>query len=682
MSSKDQFDSFMNGSSQDLPTSVLEEHFSPDTLGAFNTEQFSRLSQILARNDASTDLKSTILSSAIKYLRSNSKNDQLKQGSQALKLVLRILTSENYKLDNGTLDNLASVVALYANCQDDTDVTSQVVMVLAKVIELNASHAPAALSSAMEDLLLNDSISSVSTAFALLTLLFHISPQIGQNLFSMDQLHNINPRHFQSERVTVSALEALSAACVNKECRSVVAVKFQDVVAEALKSEKTPVKLLAAAILIKTKAVSETNTKGEDTKAILDLSELLEDYVNDYDNRVDKYYTIALEGLAYTSLLTQVKKRLIARPNTLKALVSVVKSHYTKSPWVYCALCILTNLTEYPPALTPEQLRMRQLKDYAGKAGIESDREPAEDVRARCKLVFDTSIVGIISQVCQKFTTASKATSGSLMRNLVTDKTARKDFAKQGGIAALLYFLLPDSGLDAKQTAITTSALAKTFISVDPSIALSSKISPLVPVGPLVEQLSVDASDIPLLDIFEALLALTNLAAVDGSSRDAIVSKAFNKLETLLTSSNRLVQRASVELVCNLSMSMLCAEKFLDGSGPAKSRLDVVALLTDAEDEPTRIAAAGSLAVLSEWGGLAAQELVKSDRVTKGLVKLLSDSNKDLVLRAMVTLKNIAEGNQIAELVKIDGFVDSLKKLQSGNSDVASLAKQVLQLTD
>lgn len=695
--------------SDGIPLRAFERYFGHEKFNLLTTHSDPELKGFIKQLGESKDSRflSEAMRGSAKFLRACAKANDFNSGEPGLNIVIKALSRVKV-LNSELCEKLINVIALFSNNTLSRSLTSQVVLALAKCIELNSQTSQEVLPSVVEDLILEDTDWSLTTAFSLLSLVFHINPDIGQLIFATDILQNneINQSRFSSEKVAISALEALSAACVNKESRKSVGANFEHVITDALETtNKRSIQVLATSIMIKVKASSETNTKKEqaqekeDMESLMSLSELLEDTVNDYSTRHEiYYYGAALEGLAYTSLISPIKRRITARNSMIKALVSIIENDIRESPWVYCALIVLANVTEYPPKLSAEQEKLNELKNYAGKSnGLDSSSSNSGEtdtlVKERCKVVLDSGVTGVISQNAPRFTMASKATAGTLLRNLVTERVHRNIFAQQGGLAVLIYLLIAEgqhhqtsSLSDAKSIGIATSALAKTLISVDPTVALSNKISPVVTIKPLIEQLSIPdgVSPMPLLDIFESLLALTNLAAVDDSCRDKIVQDGFNKIETYMTHSNTLIQRADIELICNLSMSPYCAEKFLDGSGPSKSRLEILALLTDVDDRPTRMAAAGALAVLSEWAP-AAKELVKVDKVLEKLFSVFNeeDFDSDVLIRASVTIRNISIGGE-TEVIKAKGGKDilssSISKIKTkSNEDNSELISTITE---
>jgi hypothetical protein len=113
-----------------------------------------------------------------------------------------------------------------------------------------------------------------------------------------------------------------------------------------------------------------------------------------------------------------------------------------------------------------------------------------------------------------------------------------------------------------------------------------------------------------LLQRFEALMALTNVASSgpDIAERVARFEGLLNKVEFVLLDENIMVRRAATELLCNLisgsefTFKRYTGEDSTDPSGSrnaVKSRLHILVALADVEDEATRLASSGALAVVT-----------------------------------------------------------------------------------
>lgn len=599
-----------------------------------------------------------------------------------------------------------SIVSAFADRRNGHDIVSQVVMIVAKLCELDEDTTQRDLISVVEDYILEDTNKSLIIAFSLTGLLFHINSNLGFSIFTLDCIlkQQFDPKHFLTEAVVTSALDLLSAACVHKECRAQIKANFLPIVKQALNSPQKSVVILAASILVKTNYIKDPKAGDTDKDQNIDIAEMsliFEDEVATGENKSEKtIYGAALEGLAYTSLLPEVKKRIIDNKSIMDSLVDVISTHCEESPWVFCSLSSLSNLTLYTPKMSSEQEKLKKLKNYANKNNEEKTISESDSVVAgRCKKVLNSSILDALSQNCPRFTLVSRNTCAILLRNLASEKKDRAVFAQKGGLTVLLYLILPSDKpdqfgnkhkVDDKHLNIALSGLARTLISIDPSLALSSKLTPSVTILPLISQLQNEQSEVPLLDTFEALLALTNLASVDDGCRNLIIRHGWTKIENLMTANNTMVQRAAIELVCNLAASPLLAEKFLDDSPSANSRLEVLAALVDLEDDAARTAAAGALAMLSEWEP-AVDVMIKCSRLVANAIEIVKEeTSNDILIRGLVVLQNLItacatekEKNpkyvQFLGDVKTQGLNTALLKLatRTKDPDITGIAAEI-----
>jgi hypothetical protein len=258
-------------------------------------------------------------------------------------------------------------------------------------------------------------------------------------------------------------------------------------------------------------------------------------------------------------------------------------------------------------------------------------------------------------------------------------KTAkiRGKLAQQGGVKLLLhaYSSLPSEAITAQRTA--AHALARILITTNPShvfggsnpIPLTSAIRPLLTL--LSDDPTVEHRD--NLPIFESLLALTNLASTDDTARNPIIRLAFPQIEELFLSNNKMVTRATVELVCNLMQSPECVIKFADGSKQASHRMHILLALADSEDFATRRAAGGALASLTEWD-TAVNAILERDRGPVILLALCKEDAEELRHRGVVCIMNVVTApgkvgewgvTKVKEAGGVNALKDCLKKSRS-----------------
>lgn len=355
----------------------------------------------------------------------------------------------------------------------------------------------------------------------------------------------------------------------------------------------------------------------------------------------------SIEGLAYASLQATVKEKLASDKTFLVDLVKALKDAPAKSPATYGALSVLVNLTKYMPILTEEQKKMTQLKAYANAAKGDSKPDLLNDddhVTKRCVAVFEAGVIPVLVTHSQHGSIASLTLVVSIVFSLSKTSSIRGRIAQQGGVKLLLhaYSLFPSDNIPALRT--TAHALARILISTNPlhvfggsnPLPLTSSIRPLTTL--LADDTTIETRD--LLPVFEALLALTNLASTDDSARNPIIRLAWPAIEELLLSTNTLVTRATVELICNLMQSPEGVAKFADGGRQASQRLHILLALADSEDFETRRAAGGALASLTEWD-TAVNAILERESGVRILLALCGEEQEELRHRGVVCILNV-----------------------------------------
>ena len=371
----------------------------------------------------------------------------------------------------------------------------------------------------------------------------------------------------------------------------------------------------------------------------------------------DKETEQAIEGLAYTTLQASVKEEVVSNEKVMKRLVTALKDRPTV---MFGCLTVFSNLTTYRPTLSEEQKKMTQLKAYANssKPAPENQLDNDEHVTARCRKALDVDIVPALVASCKQTSSpANLALVVTILLALSKEQKHRVKMTQQGAVKLLLQIrerLKSTDNLSSDASTIereAAHALARLLISINPAHIFSSALPASSAVSALASLLNQDqeAENRNLLPTFEALLALTNLASMDdGSVRELELRLVWSQLEDhLLFSSNTLVQRASVELVCNMMNSPNCVAKFVgDGSKREATRMRILLALADAEDLATRRAAGGALAVLTEWDAAVAAILdTKFDSGRSGIDILLAmckDDSDEIKHRGFVCIANVA----------------------------------------
>lgn len=485
----------------------------------------------------------------------------------------------------------------------------------------------------------------------------------------------------KSNTLEQAALELLSAACVNKACREAISRYCSHWLRALAEDREGTHKALAALVLAK------VTTESSDS----DITEKLSALVLNQPEASDQ----AIEGLAYTSLQPKVKEEIASNQALLKQLIVALED---RSSVAFGCLTTFANLTIYRPVQSQEQQKMADLKAYANSSKPE-ERDVLDDdqyVTSRCKKLLDAKLVPALVAACKH--TPSPATVAlvvGILLCLAKEQKHRAAMAQQGAVKLLLQIRdriakTDKSSQDASTVERTAShALARLLISINPTHAFTAAIPATSAVSSLIPLLDLDqaSEERNLLPTFEALLALTNLASMeDEAPRNLILRAAWPALENhLLLSSNTMVQRASVELVCNLMASPAGVAKFADGSKQASSRMHILLALADVEDFATRRAAGGALAMLTEWDAAVAAVLEK-ERGVKILLAMCKDESEEIVHRGLVCVLNLVSapggvGTEGLKKIKDEGGPEIVKEglRKSKNAEVLGVGVEVLK---
>lgn len=331
---------------------------------------------------------------------------------------------------------------------------------------------------------------------------------------------------------------------------------------------------------------------------------------------------------------------------------------------------------------------MHQLKAYANAAGQLGAPDPLDDdehVEKRCKAVFDAGLTPVLVTHSKNGSAASLSIVISIIHSFTLTKTLRGPLAQQGALKLLLvsWTALPES--EELPRRMAAQALARILISTNPALVfggnrsnpVNAAIRPLVSIIP--PDPAADRRD--MLPTFEALMALTNLASMeDNDIRRAIISTAWDHVEEQLLSSNNLISKAAVELICNLMQAPEGIVLYADGSQKAKARLHILVALADAENEGTRSAAGGALASLTGYESVV-RSILDRERGVTIILGMCVDENEGLRHRGVATIYNlVAADGEIGQLMRQkvtdEGGVEVLKE-----SLRMSRRPEVVQLT-
>ncbi|EPS96687.1 hypothetical protein FOMPIDRAFT_1167238 [Fomitopsis schrenkii] len=424
----------------------------------------------------------------------------------------------------------------------------------------------------------------------------------------------------------------------HKACRSLISEKHVEwISAQSQQSGDDVLKAAAAVALVKLSRGVGSDATGSDggerphsSAADDELAKLMKGLIL---NGQPLSLADAVEGLAYMSTNPVIKESLADDEPFLTRLFSIIPRRKSgqpstqspedvaKSP-LYGVVVIIYNLCSYWPRLTDEQAqvaKLRRMANVSSKGGAASEESsPLNDddhVKARArKLVKRGALEALSAAIRAADSPALRLTAGRAFLHFAEDKDNRGKILQAGGSKALMLIIqsiLPSQ----KPTARSSDAPNIESADIEPIQALAKLAITAAPVQvfgpnqgtlfdairPLALMLVHPASN--LLQRFEALMALTNLASQGGEAAERVARAdgLLNKVELLMLEDHTLVRRAATELMCNLVGG--CEEVYNRFGGEhttaSKSKLQVLIALCDVDDLQTRLAASGAVATLT-----------------------------------------------------------------------------------
>ena len=138
-------------------------------------------------------------------------------------------------------------------------------------------------------------------------------------------------------------------------------------------------------------------------------------------------------------------------------------------------------------------------------------------------------------------------------------------------------------------------------------------------------------------------------------------------------SENEMIQRAAVEVMCNMMFYEEVYDSFAEAASVEKFRIYIA--LSGAEDFEMQRAASGALAIMSSSENVA--KLMFGDASTMPNVLALLQSDKDeLRHRGAEILKNLSEVKEVASELAKSGIGEAVELLcQVGNSAIKKCAE-------
>lgn len=587
---------------------------------------------------------------------------------RSLKGIARLLAVDAERLYPLFDEEGFDVILASLDLRLSADVRSQATLATAKYLEASKDEGQKLFTESITGRMKRNRNDDLVIAFSAAAAVFPIVPTVGSALFLTEGfVQSLTPlldRRHRNSPIVRAVLELFNTASTDTACREAIAKYHSDWLSHVLSNGTDETSALAAVVLAKIRASENGKDQEKENGVTHDLIGWFKKSAanNRHEQQQqqgpkDENLGRLIEGLAYSSVKPDVKEQLAKDTTFLKGLFGVLQSHTADSSVLYGGLMIILSLTKYLPNMSEEQKKMSELKAYAN-ASPQSSAPDALDtddyVRNRCTSVIESGVMSLLVDCGKSALPSILSLCGKILLELSKNSKSRGQLAQQGAVKLLISIATKkdDANPQTKETIHHAAhSLARILISVNPSHVFPPSGFPQVTsaIRPLLQLLTPPdtsiSSDQPrdLLPVFESLLALTNLAsAPDNDAADTIVRLGWTEIEDLLLSHHAYIQRAACELTCNLMTCDKGIGKFADGSARAGQRLHIMLALADVEDLPTRRAAGGALAMLTEFEA-AVMAILDRERGVEIILALCSDDDDAVLHRGVFCVSNMVQ---------------------------------------
>ena len=636
---------------------------------------------------------------------------------RALKGITLLLLADTNRLYTHIDEDAFDALLKSLDFRLPAEVRGQATLVISKFMEISELESQQYLHNFITAQIAKQKTEALVISFSAAAQLFAVASNVTAQLFLtqgfLESLMPLLQQKFSSTIVHDAFLSLINAACIDTACRKAIQENCSTWLSHKVSNGTGRQPAMAATILAKLRTANTRGTGAGDQPTNENVSDLVDLFqksllVTDQLDS-DRNISDSIEGLAYTSLRAEVKEQISNNPKLLKALLTALENHPSNPEISIGGLSILANLSHYQPALTEEQKKMSQLRAYANASGNKpnfqvSELESDNHVEQRCTALVKAGVTATLVKVNKTPSSATQQLTDKILLSLARGKADRGTIAQQGAVKLLITHsrnteskqktlpLTKEGSTASKavnyQSQDAAHALARILISLNPSHVFPSGTTPSIisAIPPLASLLRNPGQNGPvlgdnaprdLLPVFESLLALTNLASSPNQDvANTIVRLAFSDIEDLLiTTSHEYVRRAAVELICNLVAFPAGIILYADASRKALERLRILIAMADVDDEKTRSAAGGALAMLTECEEVRKVMIEDSDKLSRTvevILEMIADTDVGLKHRGFVILSNLLKSeNGRAELIK------SALKEQNGLEKIKTALRDV-----
>lgn len=527
------------------------------------------------------------------------------------------------------------------------------------------------------------------------TMCFPIIPETCATIYQDDKTRNHLLQRINSiikgEDIPLAlpTLKLITASCIIENCRNYSVSNFLKFLTQGCKISNSKIQVVSSVTISKLLKLLEVEKKDSEI-SVIHLAEILINYFK-HAKVLDEYVEYSVEGLMYLSLYWKVRELIRMDVNLIKLFLAKLKETSTDSTNIntsfqYGVLSIFSNLTKTRDTNDKESnsnTRNRLKTAASPKYGSNNEQENQEGITLfNRELLNDNKIVSTIASL-KSYKSGSNNSLSEVIKiiyHLSSDqrKQVRIELVKQGALTIVLNYLInfsemkrhgnliralpkPQDEIVQQCRTYANRSLARMLIVVDPQTAFS-KYDSRVAIPFLKELLGPDISqyqggdtdsylhDMSLLDHFECLLALTNIAATAKPElKHYMVTQLFDSyLDNFIISEDSKIRKATWELIANLSTEVPLLVKFFNWDAEAaRKRFGLSMQLLQSGEVSLQATIAIFLLHSTDIDPLAAQ-IVSDDNKFNTFIDIITDifstqlSEKSLILPMEYVLLNLA----------------------------------------
>lgn len=367
-----------------------------------------------------------------------------------------------------------------------------------------------------------------------------------------------------------------------------------------------------------------------------------------------------IEVIGYLSSKTKVKEELAhgfkshvhAEQTTLERLVELAnRPNAGESVSSYALATIfsmvaVSNETLRKEAFAGKEISMEQYDELQALGKTAEEKEAAPKVpddhpKAVEERIRKLAVANVPQAMVRLMEGANESTLEKLavgINRMASEIPSRGLLIQQGALSACIKLEDTENSSEVKKRSVREArqCIARLLVTTNPSILTTSQR--LGAIKPLLRLIGdSDASD---LQCFEALLAVTNLAASGDDAKEKIASeKGISILNYAMFSDHTLVRRAGTEAMCNLVPHPAMIKHLSD---PENLRLWLAFAADHESNLECACAASGCLAMSTHIIDVASA-LVGLRSFKESMTALLESGNLELMHRVLTIIQNLLD---------------------------------------